>query len=187
MVSTRKGVPVKRFLTAAAAAALLTLLAAAPVGARVTSRGAALSTSDRTFLEDAAGGARYEVLAGQRAVDTSPTPEIVQFGRRMVADHSKEYDDVVAVGRAVGLTVPKEPDHALQRIVAIFSQLSGARFDCAYGPQEYSDHENDIARFTDAAQHSRNGKIRAFALRHLPILRQHRDMIESGLDAIKSC
>jgi putative membrane protein len=178
---------VKRLLTAGAAAALLTVLAAGPVGARVTSRGASLSTTDRTFLEDAAGGARYEVLAGQRAVDTSPTPEIVQFGRRMIADHGKEYDDVAAVGRAVGLTVPKEPDHALQRIVAIFSQLSGARFDCAYGPQEYSDHENDIAHFTDAAQHSRNPKIRAFALRHLPTLRQHRDMIESDLDAIKTC
>jgi putative membrane protein len=178
---------VKRLLTAATAAAVLTLLAAAPVGARVTGGNAGLSTTDRTFLEDAAGGARYEVLAGQRAVDTSPTPEIVQFGRRMIADHGKEYDDVVAVGRAVGMTVPKEPDHALQRIVALFSQLSGAHFDCAYGPQEYSDHENDIARFTDAAQHSRNRTIRAFALRHLPTLRQHRDMIESDLDAIKGC
>ena len=177
----------KRILIATASAALLTVMAAGPVGARAATRRPALSTTDRTFLEDAAGGARYEVLAGQRAVETSPTPEIVQFGRRMIADHSKEYDDVAAVGRAVGLTVPKEPDHALQRIVAIFGQLSGAHFDCAYGPQEYSDHENDIARFTDAAQHSGNRTIRAFAARHLPTLRQHRDTIESDLDVIKAC
>jgi putative membrane protein len=147
----------------------------------------ALSAQDRMFLDEAGHGAKYEIMAGHQAADRAATPEVVRFGQRMVADHGKEYDDLVRLGHDVGADIPDAPEHSQQRILDLFGQLSGGRLDCGYTPQEYSDHENDVARFTAEAEHGTNAQVRAFANRMLPTLRSHLDDAEKALDAIHSC
>jgi putative membrane protein len=177
----------KRLLIAAGSAVLV-LSTGLAVAAHGDDRGrGALSAQDRTFLNEAARGARYEVMAGRQAADHAATPEVRQFGQRMVAEHSREYDELARVAKDVGMPIPDRPDHPLQRILDLFGQLDGPRLDCAYTPQEFSDHENDVARFETESQRGTNGEIRAFAGRALPMLRGHLDMAEKALDAVRGC
>jgi putative membrane protein len=150
-------------------------------------KSAGLNKQDRTFLDEAGHGARYEVASGKLAADHASTPEVVRFGQRMVADHSKEYDELQRVGRDVGVTVPDGPDHSQQRILDIFGELHGGGLDCAYTPQEYSDHENDVARFEAETDKGGNAEVKAFARRMLPTLREHLSAAEQALDAIHGC
>lgn len=52
------------------------------------------------------------------------------------------------------MDVPDAPDQPQQRILALFGQLKGPGFDCAYTPREFSDHENDVARFESSTPSS---------------------------------
>jgi putative membrane protein len=177
----------KRLLVAAGSAVLV-LSSAMAVAAHADTRGRArLSDQDKMFLDEAAGGARYEVLAGRQAADRAATTDVRQVGQRMVADHTREYEELSRVAKDVGRSIPDHPDHPLQRIVDLFGQLDGSRLDCAYTPQEFSDHENDIARFETESRHGSNAELRAFATRTLPTLRSHLEMVEKTLDAIRGC
>jgi putative membrane protein len=177
----------RRLLVPGLTAVILSGLMAVNASAANSRSANRLTEQDKTFLEEAGHGARYEIMAGRQAADRVATPAVAAFARRMVADHSREYDDLVGVGRSVGAAIPDKPDPPQQRILELFGQVKGATLDCAYAPQEFSDHENDVARFTMEANEGSHPAVRAFARRHLPTLRSHLDDIEKSLDAIKGC
>ena len=71
-----------------------------------------LSSSDRKFIMEAAHGGMMEVELGRMAVEKASSPDVKQFGQRMVDDHSKANEELMQLASQKGITIPSG-NHAM--------------------------------------------------------------------------
>ena len=62
-----------------------------------TTAAPSLSGRDKAFVKDAAIGGLAEVQFGRLAAERASSPDIKQFGQRMVDDHGKANDKLMAI------------------------------------------------------------------------------------------
>ncbi|MGC9669561.1 DUF4142 domain-containing protein [Planosporangium sp. 12N6] len=167
--------------TAAVAAPISQTPAPGPSGPAPTG---ALTAQDRTFLTEAAQGARFEVAGGRLAADRGADQRIRAFGERMVRDHSREYQELQNLDRRLGVAPPAGVAPEQQKILAIWSGVRGGPFDCSYAPVMFADHQSDVTAFMMAAGHTGNPAVRAFAQSQLPMLRQHLQLADRNLSGL---
>jgi putative membrane protein len=181
----RKGL---RFLLVAGLAALIAVpMAAAADVATHGDRHARVSHQDKMFMTDAAEGALFEVQAGALAAKKGVSPQTRAFGRRMVRDHSREYAELARLAHRLDVDIPDEPSEQQQQAIALWRQLSGKAFDCAYIPYEVVDHMLDIEHNKGEVEKGSNPKVRHFAARWLPVLQSHLDQAEEVLADLHTC
>jgi len=157
----------------------LALAAAGMVGLVAGQAVAAGSTEDRTFAQKAAAGGLAEVALGQLAQQNASSPEIKQFGQRMVADHTQANQELQRIAQTESLTLPTAPESKDQALQKRLSGLNGAAFDAAYTQNMVKDHQADIAEFQREAQSGKDPALRAFAQKTLPILQEHLQMAQA--------
>ncbi len=157
------------FLAAAGFAALI----AAPAMAD-------LSAGDKAFLTKAAQGGLAEVQLGKLAQENAGSPQVKQFGERMVTDHSKANQELMQIAQKNNLTLPSQPAPAHAAMAQKLHSSKGAAFDAAYMQDMVSDHREDVADFRRAAQTAQDPVVKAFAQKYLPALEQHLSMAESA-------
>jgi putative membrane protein len=132
-----------------------------------------MKPSDMKFAQEAAQGGQLEVQLGQLAVQNGHSDAVKQFGQRMVDDHSKANDKLMALAAKDNLTLPTQLDAQHQAIVDRFKNMSGAAFDKAYIQDMVKDHEEDIAAFRKEARMGSNPDLKSFATTTLPTLEDH--------------
>jgi putative membrane protein len=174
-------------LPAVVVAVLLIGLTMSAAAATSTPAKPRLNAQDRTFATDVAHGALFEVQAGRLATRHSDNPEVKAFGARMVRDHSREYAELAEIADQLGLSIPHQPSADQRKAIALWSQLRGPAFDCAYIPYEVVDHELDIEHNKDELQDGANPQLKAFAARWLPVLRSHLHQAEQTLEDLHTC
>lgn len=103
--------------------------------------------SDEMFAKEAARGGIAEVKLGQLAEDKGQSDAVKDFGKRMVADHSKANDQLQSAASQINLQLPTEPSRMDQEQYTKLSKLSGKAFDRAYARDMLKDHEKDVAAF----------------------------------------
>jgi putative membrane protein len=69
-----------------------------------------LTNKDKKFIHEAAIGGREEVALGKLATQKASSPDVKQFGQRMVDDHSKANDQLeqLAKNKSVDLSMNKD-------------------------------------------------------------------------------
>ena len=124
-----------------------------------------------------------EVKLGQLAEDKGTAEAVKDFGKRMMADHSKADDELKSAASKDNLTLPSSLDVRDQATYDRLSKLSGDAFDRAYGRAMVSDHRIDVAEFRSEASEGKDASIKAFASQTLPTLEDHlkqaREMLKS--------
>jgi putative membrane protein len=159
---------------------------AAPKSAASASRTEALSRADRKFVEEAAQGGMAEVQHGNLAAQRATNPQVKQFAQRMVQDHSKANDELKAVASARGITLPTTMDRKHHRAMEKLGKLSGAEFDREYMKHMVDDHKKDISLYEKQAKSGKDGDLKSFAAKTLPILQEHLTLAQSTHDAVKA-
>src|SRR3954454_12861993 len=124
-------IDMKRLL---ALAPVIAVLAAAPAFAQqqAATGGAAtgkLSQEDRMFLDKAASGGLAEVEEGRLAEQQASKSEVKDFARRMIADHSKANEKLMAIPSQLGAPPPSQPDAKDKASATHLKGTSGAAFD----------------------------------------------------------
>jgi putative membrane protein len=135
--------------------------------------GSSLVKSDQKFIEDAAQGGMTEVQLGQIAQEKGTSPDVKQFGSRMVADHSKANDELKSLAQQKGLSVPNALDRKHQAMVDHFQKLSGPAFDRAYVHNMVKDHQEDAAEFQKVSTSAQDPDVKAFASKTLNVIQSH--------------
>jgi putative membrane protein len=135
--------------------------------------------SDKDFLIKAAQGGMTEVQLGQLAQEKAASPDVKQFGARMVADHSKANAQLKTVADKEGVTVPTQLDSRHQAMVDHLQRLSGPAFDKAYVNMMVRDHEKDAAEFRNASANAQDPDVKAFASDTLKVIESHLSDIKS--------
>jgi putative membrane protein len=134
---------------------------------------AALSAADRQFVLEAAMGGMMEVKAGDVASDRAANAAVKEFGQRMVRDHGKANVELTQLATQVGVQLPKELDAKHAATVERLTALSGAQFDQAYMRLMVEDHVKDVAAFQTEAEKGSEPRVKAWAAKTLPTLKEH--------------
>jgi putative membrane protein len=150
---------------------------------KVTVQGARVSQNltASEFLTHAASSGLFEVEAGRLAVDKAGSDQVRSFGQQMVTDHTQANQDLMALARQNGLSVPAtmRPDH--QQQLQALSRASGTEFDRLYMVGQVTAHEEAVNLYSSAANANAPdmAPFRSFAAQTLPILQNHLAMAQS--------
>lgn len=142
--------------------------------------GAVLKTDekDAEFAVKAANGGMAEVKMGQLAEQKATNPEVKAFGAKMVTDHTKANDKLMALAKEKNITLPATISNEEQRKMDELSKKTGKDFDRAYVNEMVDDHDNDVKEFMRESKDGKNTDLRSFAETTLPTLQMHQTMIK---------
>jgi putative membrane protein len=133
----------------------------------------ALTSSEKEFMTNAARGSMLEVQMGRLAADKATSPEVKQFGERMVTDHGQLGQKLQQLASNLNLTPEQQLSPEQQNAVSRLQNLSGKAFDREYMKAMVADHVKDISEFQRIANQASNADIRQFASEALPMLQEH--------------
>ena len=146
---------------------------------------AAVDKDDAKFAVAAANGGMAEVELGQLAQQKAANSSVKDFGAMMVTDHTKANNEMTALAKSKGITLPTAIDTDEQKVKDDLSSKSGAVFDKAYVNNMIDDHKKDIKEFEDASKNCKDPDLKAFAVQTLPTLKMHLDAIQKIHDSMK--
>ncbi|QQP89201.1 DUF4142 domain-containing protein [Skermanella sp. TT6] len=136
-----------------------------------------LSAADRTFISQAAYGSLAEVQLGELAQQQASSPQVREFGRTMVTEHTQMNEDLIRVASAKGVTPPSSPDPGRADVADMLEQLSGQEFDRQYIQQQLIDHQLSETLFENQAENGQDVELRQFARRYEPVIERHVEML----------
>jgi putative membrane protein len=145
-----------------------------------------VSRGDRKFMEKAAQGGIAEVELGKLAAQKAASPDVKQFGQRMVDDHSKANDKLKSLATSKGVNLPTGLDRSTQRELDKLSKLSGAEFDREYMKHMVSDHKKDVSEFKSEAKKAKDADVKDFAATTLPTLEEHLKLAQAAEQSAKN-
>ena len=148
-----------------------------------------LSEKDKNFAREAATGGMAEVDLGRLAQQNAQHDDVKQFGARMVQDHSAANQKLETILAAKDMMVPRQLDEKHRKMVDRLSKMRGAEFDRAYMREMVEDHDKDVKKFRQEAEHGGDADLKAFAQQTLPVLEQHQKLahdISKSLTAVGS-
>jgi len=119
------------------------------------------------------------------AQEKATNAKVKDFGAMMVSDHSKANDEMKALAKSKGITLPAAIDSKEQKVKDDLSAKSGADFDKAYVSNMIDDHKEDIKEFEDATKNLKDPDLKAFAVKTLPTLKMHLEAITKIKDGMK--
>jgi putative membrane protein len=134
------------------------------------------ASPDQIFIKKAVIGGLVEVQLGKLAVEHAASPDVKQFGRRMVEDHEKANRELMAVVEPKGLAVPTTLDRQHRQAADRLAKLQGPAFDRAYIQAMVKDHEADVKLFRTEAQQGKDPELKRWAANTLPTLDEHLNM-----------
>lgn len=158
------------------AAGVVVLSGAVLVQAKQETKPGQQPFSDMAFIQKAASGGMAEVQLGKLAEQKGMTEAVKKFGERLVADHSKANEQLMKVAQTAGIQVPQKLDEHCQAEVDSFKNYKGKDFDRDFIKHEVTDHEKDIALFTQASKEAKNPAIKEWAAQTLPVLQTHLEL-----------
>lgn len=136
------------------------------------------SSSDKKFVKEAMQGSMAEIKLGQMAQEKASSPEVKQFGQRMVDDHTKLSSQMQPVATQMGLTPPTDLDMKHKAIQKKLEGMSGADFDKAYMKAMVKDHKKDLSEFQKEASSGKNSQVKDAAQQGSQVIQEHLQMAQ---------
>ncbi len=160
----------------AAAASLAAVLAAQtdnalPTPTPTESSDTSSSHADRAFMKKAAKAGMKEIAISQAVMDHLSNPQLKEFARQMVTDHTNANNQLMALAQQKGVELPQKDEASLTED---WSEKTGD-LDRKYVKVMVSDHEEAVKLFEKAAQSS-DADVAAFAQKTLPVVQHHLEM-----------
>ena len=146
-------------------------------GAKAPDTKTSLSAADRDFIHKAAEGGMKEVEMGRMGEQMGKSNEVKSFGKRMVTDHSKANNELMALAQKKGV---KLGNHAPK-----MSKMGGANFDKEYMAEMVKDHEKDLAEFQREASGGSDADLKAFAAKTSKVIQKHLELAKNAQAKLK--
>ena len=121
----------------------------------------------------AAAGNEYEVEDGKMAAKQGQGAEVKKIAARMVSDHTKALNELVALAKKKGIGIKTGTVKA--------RNLGTKDFDIQYLRLLERDHKNDIAEFEKAAKGGDDSDLKSWAAKTLPIMKSHLAMVRAAM------
>jgi putative membrane protein len=155
-------------------AALAAFVALAGTGrADDTTKAEGKGLTDAQFVMKAASGGMAEVAMGKLGQEMGRSEDVKKFGARMVTDHTKANQELMQIVADLKLTAPEKPLPEHEKHLKDLAGGKAADFDKEYMHHMVMSHEEAVKLFTRASKELKNEKLRAFAEKTLPVIKEH--------------
>jgi putative membrane protein len=158
---------------------LIVLLAALACNvsiAQTATQGSATATTGDTvttnFISNATIANMKEIATGKMAQSKGKDPSVKAYGNKMVDHHTMATKQMMTIVKAKKIDVPKPPV-AMAAPDSMLANSKGDDFDKMYVTMMITDHKNTIALFEKASTSLTDTELKAFAVKTLPMLKQH--------------
>jgi putative membrane protein len=145
-----------------------------------------LAAADQAFLKEAATGGLMEVELGRLATEKASSPEVKQFGQRMVDDHGKANQQLSTMAQQKNVQIATELTGKAKGDYDRLSKLSGEQFDRAYMQMMVRDHRKDVSDFRKQSTSAKDTDLKSFASQTLPTLEEHLKMAEQTQSSLSA-
>jgi len=139
----------------------------------------AQSSSDKSFVKDAAEGGMAEVQLGKLAEQKATNPDVKAFGHKMVVDHTRLNEKMKPVAEKMGVSLPSSPSMAQKAMYEDLKMKSGANFDKAYIEAMVKDHHKDLNDFTNEYNSTQYMPLKNTVGEGRTVIKQHTEMVDS--------
>jgi putative membrane protein len=119
----------------------------------------------------------FEVKAGQLAADKATSPDVKQFGQKMVTDHTALNDEMKPIAEKMGVTPSDQLDSKDQASYDKLSGLSGQDFDKEYLRMMVMDHRKDQREFKHEAQSTSDPQLKQAVTKGEKVIAEHLHMV----------
>ena len=133
----------------------------------------AITKEDKEFLKNASEMGATEVALGTMAVEKGTSAEVKALGAKLVADHTAGNNEIKTLAKAKNVELAMIPTVPQRQMISAFEGKSGAEFDKEFLEHVAKDHEKAIKVFADGAADAKDADVKAFALKHLGVLKEH--------------
>jgi putative membrane protein len=133
---------------------------------------------DKLFLRTAVEGGLLEVKLGELAAQKGSTPEVKDFGQKMVTDHAAMNADFGNLADSMGVMVPKKISKDGQAEYAKLEALSGPAFDTAYLTAMVKDHHQDLREFRQEFIATKDTALQEAIVKAGKVVREHTMLVD---------
>ncbi len=132
-----------------------------------------LSRQDRQWLTYAAQDNQGEIQLCLLAEKRAENLAVKAFARLMVDDHVQIESELAAVKPNEANLLPNDVGDDAQKTLNKLQSLHGAAFDQEFMKAQIEDHTNDLKKFADEINSTKDPGVRQFAEVTRPVLEQH--------------
>jgi putative membrane protein len=164
---------------------LAVLVAAlAPCGLRAQGTPDAAAVNDALFAETAAVSGLAELTISQIGVQKAVEPELKEFSRQMIEDHTALNQQLTTLAAQKGLALPRTLDARATYSAQSLQGEPREKFDTCYAKAQLVLHMEAVAAFEAEAQRGQDPDVKAMAAKALPKLKSHLKMIKPIADRL---
>jgi len=139
---------------------------------------AAVSSSDKSFLQSAYKDGLAEIHMAGLGVKKTANAEIKAFATKLEADHGQANGELKTLAESKKVSVANAPGIVDTGKEKMLDAKTGSNFDKDFIDGMVNDHKKAIAAFEKAANEAKDADVKAFAAKTLPTLKSHLSMAE---------
>jgi putative membrane protein len=136
------------------------------------------SGGDQMFVHDTLEGSEAQVEMSKLAQQKSSSPDIQQFGQKMVQIHTELSSQMTPAAKQLGINAPKGPSKKAKKEIERLQALSGPDFDTAYLQAMARQQQRDLKEFKDEAGSGQNPNLQQAAKQDEPVLTEHYQVLQ---------
>ncbi len=135
--------------------------------------------SDAQFMMKADEGGHNEMGLSKVVLMKNPSATVKTFATKMVADHTKAGNELMPIAKKHGVKLKGMMDADHQAMREKMLKMSGPALEKMYMDQMVPDHEKTVALFKSEITNGKEGDVKGFASKTLPVIQQHTDMAKA--------
>lgn len=136
------------------------------------------SYADQSFVTKALSNSAAEGQMSELAAQKSPSPDVKQYGQKMVKIHSELSQQLQPVAQMLGVKGDQKPSKKDKKAIDQLKTLNGSAFDQAYIKAMANDQKHDVKSFKDEENAAQSPTIKKAAQMDEPVLSQHLQIVE---------
>jgi putative membrane protein len=145
--------------------------------AQEQNQNSAIDENISKFLTEAADARMMDIELGKLAKERGTTPEIRQYGDRMVTDQSRLLQDLRTLAASKNIALPSTLSNEKAEGLADIKDEQGVEFDKKFMRMMTQDHKRDVRAFDDATDF-KDQDVERFASMNLSMVESHLDQIQ---------
>jgi putative membrane protein len=135
---------------------------------------------------------KEEIDAGKLAQKNGQSADIKNFGKKLVADHTKSQTEVAAAAKKAGISQSDSAltshDREMMKVdknkMDQLKKLTGNEFDKGFATVMSNDHKHMVSMLKDGKSDLKSEDLKTLVDNTLPVLQQHQDMADDAASKV---
>jgi putative membrane protein len=140
--------------------------------------------TDTRFVDHAYTSGQNEVILNRMALERSRNEDVRKFAQRIIEDHAKANQDLTIIVSELQIAVPDKPLPEQEKEMRRITSNEVKDFDKEFMDQMVTAHEQAVKLFEMGAKELKNDRLKDFASKTLPTLREHLKMAIETRDKV---